>query len=188
MHQNTGMQKNQNVWEVFSEFLNKQDENFDFHCTNPNDCLDIIKKNLKCKKAAGGVVINSVGELLMIERFGKYDLPKGHIEKGETPIETAFREVFEETGIMPDASEKELPPSYHIYFLEEKPILKEVYWFLMSYTGNVKPIPQTKEQISSAGWYSKEKMKIVEKNIFYNLKPYLEYFLIASETHINKGL
>lgn len=30
---------------------------------------------------------------------GKYDLPKGLIEKGETPQEAAVRELFEETGI-----------------------------------------------------------------------------------------
>lgn len=30
---------------------------------------------------------------------GHWDLPKGHIEKGETPEEAAIREIFEETGI-----------------------------------------------------------------------------------------
>lgn len=37
--------------------------------------------------------------LLLKHHRGHWDLPKGNIEAGEIPIETAKREVFEETGI-----------------------------------------------------------------------------------------
>ena len=49
-------------------------------------------------EAAGGIVENEKKELLFIYRLGKWDLPKGKVEKGESIAETAVREVEEETG------------------------------------------------------------------------------------------
>ncbi|HNZ72395.1 MAG TPA: NUDIX domain-containing protein, partial [Prolixibacteraceae bacterium] len=51
--------------------------------------------------AAGGLVLNSEEKLLCIKRWGKWDLPKGKMEKGEEPAQTALREVEEECGIFP---------------------------------------------------------------------------------------
>ena len=50
-------------------------------------------------EAAGGLVSNRRGDLLLINRNGLWDLPKGHREKGESISTTALREVAEETGI-----------------------------------------------------------------------------------------
>ena len=50
--------------------------------------------------AAGGVVVRPEGEVLLLERpsRGEVRLPKGHIDPGETPLETARREIAEEAG------------------------------------------------------------------------------------------
>ena len=48
--------------------------------------------------AAGGVVIRNE-KILFIFRNGKWDLPKGKIDNGETAKEAAIREVAEECGI-----------------------------------------------------------------------------------------
>ena len=50
-------------------------------------------------QAAGGVVIHD-GEMLLLDRprRGEMRLPKGHVEPGESPRETALREVREEAG------------------------------------------------------------------------------------------
>lgn len=50
--------------------------------------------------AAGGVVIRQ-GRMLLLDRpsRGEIRLPKGHIEPGESPVETALREVGEEAGL-----------------------------------------------------------------------------------------
>ena len=55
------------------------------------------------EKSCGAVVFveenSSVRYLLMCSMEGVYGFPKGHMEGNETEIETALREVREETGI-----------------------------------------------------------------------------------------
>ena len=50
--------------------------------------------------SAGGVIIDN-GKMLLLERpsRGEVRLPKGHVEPGESPDETALREVQEESGV-----------------------------------------------------------------------------------------
>ena len=54
---------------------------------------------------SAGAVLHTVGKnfdinyLILNYSYGHWDFPKGNIEKGETEIETVFREVSEETGI-----------------------------------------------------------------------------------------
>lgn len=55
--------------------------------------------------SAGGLVFDDRGRVTIIARHSRsghleWCLPKGHIEKGETPQQTAVREVHEETGIL----------------------------------------------------------------------------------------
>ncbi|MBK8711560.1 MAG: NUDIX domain-containing protein [Niastella sp.] len=50
-------------------------------------------------EAAGGLVQNEDKEILFIYRSGKWDLPKGKIEKKETPQIAATRKIQEETGL-----------------------------------------------------------------------------------------
>lgn len=101
--------------------------------------------------AAGGVVYNSANELLMIHRLGKWDLPKGKCEIGETVAESAIREVQEECGIQNIAIKRELPSTYHYYLLKEKLILKRTFWFEMT-THDSELMPQAEEDISKAIW------------------------------------
>ena len=56
----------------------------------------------KTKKTvcAGGVVLNDEGLVLVVNSRGNsWSLPKGHIEKGESPLEAAVREIREESGV-----------------------------------------------------------------------------------------
>ena len=53
---------------------------------------------------AGAVVRDESGRLLLIKRgqapgLGRWSLPGGRVEPGETPAEAAAREVSEETGL-----------------------------------------------------------------------------------------
>ena len=56
-------------------------------------------------KSCGVIVFRRDPELsfLLMKHSHRYDLPKGHTEEGETELETALREMWEETGIPKDA-------------------------------------------------------------------------------------
>lgn len=111
----------------------------------------------KIVEAAGGLVFNQQKELLAIFRIGMWDLPKGKIEKGETPDVAAVREVQEETGIKNIQLGELLHTSYHTYRnRKDKRCLKPTYWYEM-YTTDVELTPQGEEDIEQAIWISKDK-------------------------------
>ena len=114
----------------------------------------------KVIEAAGGLVKNKNNELLFIRRMGKWDLPKGKIEKGESLEQAALREVEEETGLKELILEEFLNNTFHIYTERNgEKILKTTYWFKMTYVGNSQPIPQKEEGISEVCWKSEEMIK-----------------------------
>jgi len=50
-------------------------------------------------ESAGGIIVNN-GRIVLVESIeGPVTFPKGHIEPGETTLEAAYREIYEETGI-----------------------------------------------------------------------------------------
>ncbi len=55
------------------------------------------------ERSAGGVVFRKSGDelklLLILDRFGRWTMPKGLVEPGETSAQAALREIREETGI-----------------------------------------------------------------------------------------
>ena len=60
----------------------------------------ILNNNQSIHQSAGGVVVNSKREVLITNQHGNsWSLPKGHVELGENLIETATREIKEETGL-----------------------------------------------------------------------------------------
>ena len=59
------------------------------------------KKSPIITESFGGVVVNPLGEFLLVghQKGGAVTFPKGHKEKGEGGLEAAVREVYEEAGI-----------------------------------------------------------------------------------------
>lgn len=131
--------------------------------------LDDFISVFKYLEAAGGVVMNSKKERLFIYRFGRWDLPKGKIEKGETPAEAAIREVEEETGISGPSISHELPSTFHMYLHKDKWILKRNYWFAMQYIGDEPLIPQLEESIIRAEWIEKKGMDAIFSGTYSSL-------------------
>ncbi len=108
--------------------------------------------------AAGGFVMNERNEVLMIRRKGKWDLPKGKLDPGETIETCALREVKEETGLKSVSIINPLVITYHTYDENGKHILKDSHWYRMSSHSNEKLIPQLNEQITDIEWVSKSKI------------------------------
>ena len=94
--------------------------------------LKKIKEKIPVCKAGGGLVYNKKGEVLFIFRNGKWDLPKGGIEKNEDIEHTAIREVEEETGVKELKIVKILQKTYHVFRRNGKFKLKVTHWYEMT--------------------------------------------------------
>lgn len=133
---------------------------------NPVTVFNGIQEHFVPVKAAGGIVRNSSGEFLMIERNGVWDLPKGKLDGNETPEETALREVSEECGIQELTIKSVLGSTFHTYLRNERKYLKETHWFEMAYHGNGIPTPQTIEGITRTEWVPERKLYPKLKNTY----------------------
>lgn len=110
--------------------------------------------------AAGGLVLNEKKQILMIFRRGKWDLPKGKLDEGESIEGCAIREVMEETGL----TKLDLGPlliiTHHTYFdpwIKEE-VIKETHWYQMKASLDQPLVPQTTEDIESIEWVSKPQL------------------------------
>ena len=86
-------------------------QNFLITGNSSEELEELFFSNYQFLEAAGGVVLSEEKKVLMMFRKGKWDLPKGKIDPGETVKQAARREVVEETGI------KELKIGKRIKFL-----------------------------------------------------------------------
>lgn len=132
--------------------------------------LDELEKTFRKKftlvQAAGGLVLNDAGDILMMQRRGKWDLPKGKLDPGESLETCAVREVQEETGVAEVVLEKPLLITYHTYDESGKHILKESHWYLMKAPGTQALVPQTEEQITQLEWVAPAQVKAYTDNTF----------------------
>lgn len=136
-----------------------------------NFLIQELYKVFKVIHAAGGVVENLEGKILMIFRMNKWDLPKGKIEVNESPADASVREVQEETGISELSIAGNLPHSFYFYENNRgEKILKHIYWFKMRYKGAEKLVPQTEEGISNVKWMDKNELSEALKYTFPSIK------------------
>ena len=120
--------------------------------------------------AAGGLVQNSKGEFLFMERNQTIDLPKGKLEYGETDEEGGLREVEEETGVSGLEIIKPLIETFHTYSMKGQEIIKRTAWFLMKVEGCPTPTPQVEEGISWVKWMCKEEVSQYIPNAYVSVR------------------
>ena len=132
--------------------------------------LKKLKEKIPVCKAGGGLVFNKKGEVLFILRNGKWDLPKGGIERDEEIADTAMREVEEETGVDELEITRKLQKTYHIFKRNGKYKLKITHWFEMQTNFEGTPFPQANEGIEKAVWLNPEQIKEALKNSYENIK------------------
>lgn len=107
-------------------------------------------------EAAGGIVENELGEMLLIYRRERWDLPKGHIDAGEDALSAAIREIAEETGVVGLNFVAQIGNTLHAYNVYGKWELKLTHWFAFSCHSS-STTPQTDEDIVLAVWADREK-------------------------------
>jgi 8-oxo-dGTP pyrophosphatase MutT (NUDIX family) len=127
-----------------------------------NENIEKLKKafykHFTSVQAAGGVVKNERGEILLIFRNGLWDLPKGKKDAKETAKECALREVMEETGLLKITVGKKISTTYHTYHEFGKNILKETEWFDMKAPVEQNLIPQHEEGIKKIEWVNEQNL------------------------------
>jgi len=109
-------------------------------------------------EAAGGVVTNPEGGVLLIYRRGKWDLPKGKRDDGESIEDCAEREVIEETGLPELVMGGRICETYHVYAQDGVELLKTTYWYHMDVPKAFGLVPQKEEQILEARWVAEKKI------------------------------
>jgi ADP-ribose pyrophosphatase YjhB (NUDIX family) len=158
----------------FSEVLDcikekKAKKIFLFH-HDEAELLDLFKAKLPVVQAGGGLVTNEKGKTLFIYRKGKWDLPKGKIDRKESIKKGAKREVKEETGVKKLKITGLAGVTYHIFKRNDIYQLKETFWYHMTstYTGELKP--ELKEGITKVKWKGPKKTTKALKNSYENIR------------------
>jgi 8-oxo-dGTP pyrophosphatase MutT (NUDIX family) len=116
------------------------------------------KKPIKRARSAGGVVFrrseDDVQVLVLQHEGGKWMLPKGTIEAGETPEAVALREVREETGLSNVRVVTDLGQERYSFFWRTEDTFydKTVHYFLLEFLGGEEPTPQREEGFVAVEW------------------------------------
>jgi 8-oxo-(d)GTP phosphatase len=119
-------------------------------------------------KAAGGIVEKG-DTILLIHRLGKWDLPKGKLEKNETSKIAAVREIFEETGVKAKLSNK-ICTTWHTYSVNGKGILKRTKWYKMISKDDSGMKPQKEEDIEHLEWMNTKKVENAMANTYSSIR------------------
>ena len=82
---------------------------------------------MKKEKSCGAFIIRDGKVLLQKENKGHWGMPKGHVEDGETEVETAIREVKEETNLDITLNESK---RYEITYIVDNEIEKTAVYFV----------------------------------------------------------
>lgn len=134
-----------------------------FTIAKPEEVFEILRLKYKPVFAAGGLIINDNSNLLLIYRNGKWDLPKGKIDKNEETQDAAKREVLEETGLKVSEDVTELAITFHTYKMKGKDCLKRTDWYLMFANENQNLIPQSEEGITEIRWIQLEDFEALKE-------------------------
>ena len=137
--------------------------------TNLEELKKAFFRKFDLIRAAGGIVLNEKKQLLFQFRRGKWDLPKGKLDEGETLEQCAIRETEEETGLKGVEVGSPIVVTYHSYDESGKHIIKETHWYHLSVKGEQHLEPQFEEQITELRWVDPKDLSEVTSNTFQNI-------------------
>ena len=168
----------ENTFDRLKKWLDESDENIEINDVDNDILAAVIKKIFRFAPAAGGLVLIN-NAIAAIERNGIPDLPKGHIEKNESPDEAALREVREETALSNLSIIKQLPSTFHCYLLNNQWTLKKTSWFLMKSDDEFRPKPQEEEGISKVYLLNKDNVNEFLEKTYSSIRLSLENEILS---------
>lgn len=148
-------------------------------CSDPAKAYAHFATQLTEVEAAGGVVAFG-DKILAMRRNGRWDLPKGHLEEGESIEQCAAREVAEECGLELEKIEvtAKIVATRHFYYFPrtERWELKTTHWYAMSYDGAADTAPQTEEGITEVEWIERNQMDAQFAESFGTIRTVIEEY------------
>ena len=129
---------------------------------------------MKYEKSCGAVVFDGDNILVIQQAEGHWGFPKGHVEEGETEVETATREIKEETNIDAEIDERY---RYVETYSPKEGVEKDVVFFIAKKVGGENVAQE--EEVQKIEWLSVkdamqrltfESSKNVLRNVIRDLK------------------
>jgi len=135
------------------------------------------------KKSAGLLIIQNnkilLGHPTNAAWNNTYSIPKGGVEKGESLIDTAIRETYEEVGLLFKKDDIKVDDNEYVivYTNKKGKAYKKVYYYVINLKDNTLPeiIPKEQlqvEEIDWAGFLSKEE---ASNKIFWRFEKMLDF-------------
>ena len=143
---------------------------------NPDKILKKVVSEFKYQIAAGGIVENTNGKILLMKRLGKWDLPKGKLDKGETIEECALREIEEETGAADLSVKSSFAETYHTYYRNEKWVIKHTHWYIVKCDDPSKLSPQFEEDIEQVAWVDFDTIDVLKIDTYPAIRRLLKLY------------
>lgn len=130
---------------------------------------------MKYEKSCGAIIFDKDKILVIQQKEGHWGFPKGHVEEGETEVETAVREIKEETNLDVEINEKF---RYVETYSPAEDVEKDVVFFVAKKIGG--DIQVQEEEVNKAQWLTcEEAMEVLtyvsSKNV---LKKVMEDLLL----------
>ncbi len=166
--------------DAFSKQKVKKLDSITFAVEDVDLVVKFIKKQFRIIKAAGGLVVKD-DKILLISRLGKWDLPKGKIEKNEKARSGAKREVEEECNIKVELDEK-ICHTWHTYTRNGKKILKKTQWYKMYSLDDAAMTPQLEENITEVKWMSEEEVMQALYNSYNSIREVIRTYYSIQKT------
>ncbi len=114
---------------------------------------------MKKEFSSGGVIIRKdrpgLLVLLIKDIYGVWTWPKGHVEKGETALQAAVREIGEETGLLDIEVLDELGDEHYRFTRKKEEVTKKVKIFLV-HAGGEKDLSIQRSEVLDARWCDPE--------------------------------
>ena len=102
---------------------------------------------MKYEKSCGDVIFDGDKILVIQQVKGHWGFPKGHVEEGETEVQTAIREIKEETNLDVEIDETH---RYVEHYSPEEGIEKDVVFFIAKKIGGEVKVQE--EEVKDTEW------------------------------------